>query len=495
MPRTKDDEEQSNSDNEEVDNSDNSDNSDNEEVVKQTKKAVKKTTEEPSPQEEKVNAYINLAKSDVNVKKIVLGEMNDYTIQKFASMSLTDENGKNSSIAILLPKIKLTQGAIPKLSEPDSKAEWAIKSDDKREYVTVPIDPKQESSFDILNNHFGKIDEFMSSESTSKKLFGDEHTKYQYQPIIREPSDESKKKRLKEKKEPYCNTFKVHFNSKKEPHRLITNVSIITKGKNGEKIKTKEMPSTVTEMEKIITWNSSIQFVMLYSGIWAQKSAIVKGSKKLYGIKLKMLTVDVYPAQATQSYTNIDINSEDEDDAELNSKLDDDEKPAQKKSSKKPVADDEPTPAKKSSKKPVVNDDDDDEPTPPKKSSKKPVADDDDDEPAPPKKPSKKPVADDDDDEPTPPKKPSKKPVVSDDDDDEPTPSKKPSKKPVADDDDEPPKKPSKKPSKKPVEDDDNEEQLSDDEPAPPKKSSKKPIDDDDDTISVPKKKSGKSGK
>ena len=441
MPRTKDDEEQSNSDNEEVDVSDNSENSDSEEDVKQTKKVVKKTSEEP-PQEEKVNAYINLAKSDINVKKIVLGEMNDYTIQKFASLSLIDENGKNNSIAILSPKIKLTQGAIPKLSEPDSKVEWAIKSDDKREYVTVPIDPKQESSFNILNNHFSKIDKFMSSESTAKKLFGDEYTKYQYSPIIREPSEDSQKKRLKDKKEPYCNTFKVHFNSKKEPHRLITNVSIVTKDENGKKIKMKEMPSTVTEMEKFITWNSSIQFVMLYSGIWAQKSAIVKGSKKLYGIKLKMLTVDVYPAQKTQSYTNIDINSEDEDDVELNNKLANDD-------------DDEPTPAKKLLKKPVANDDN--EPEPPKKSSKKPVVSDDD--------------------EPEPPKKSSKKPVVSDDNDDEPTPAKKSSKKPA----------------KKPVEDDDNEEQLSDDEPTPSKKSSKKPVDDDDDTISVPKKKSGKS--
>lgn len=427
----------------------------------------------------------NLRYKDIKIEDIVLEE----APKSDGPQTIWFMNQNNTVLKQKTPmrlqtgKIKMTGGGIPQLDSErekrNQKTYGNYKSDEDREFMKIPLDPKQKACND-LKDFMTMLDEHYGSEEFRKKHFKTKWEQYMYSPCVREPqtqdeeenSDEdgkaskNKKKAVVESKYPKLDTCKMKFDTERETHKNRTKLV-----KNVDGKKTRVVADTITEIAKEIRFQSTCKFVFTFAKMWAQKLPSKKGGSKDYGIGFKILAIEYEPGEASNfgGDAEFDSNSDEDEEEEVDTKKSKSKTPPAK-SNAKPNA----KPNAKASK--LDSDDDSDSDKSEEISAKKPVAG---------KKPAKS--ESDDDSEDTPPKgKPgAKKPVAG----------KKPAKSESDDDSEDAPKGKAgaKKPAKSESEED-SEDDAPKGKPAAKKPVAKKPAksesddsDEDSDDIKVKK--------
>lgn len=279
--------------------------------------------------------------SEVNFENVEVGEMDMTQSQPMAHINYF--NSKLQSDTKLLcqtKKIKLTGHGIPQIHDeycPD---------DSKREFMKIPLDPEQEACNE-LQAHLEAADEFYGSEEMKVKLFGKKAKDYEYQKLKRSPQkkddedesdDEDNKKKSKKgkkdgdkKKYPVYDYCKMKFNMhkpKKEKGKKSKEATYnTTKLVRLDGTKKVETPAkTITEIAEMIPFLSEVTLIFYHTRVWAMKTPLPGGSKKMYGVALKIMYILYTPA------ANRGVKS---DDLDLLPSEEDDDTPVPKKQEKK----------------------------------------------------------------------------------------------------------------------------------------------------------------
>ncbi len=139
-------------------------------IEKPTKVEKTNTEESTSEANKKPNIPVYRYK-DIKVSKIDVSEINKDGQQPVAYINYNNSDGKQTKILLQTGKIKLTAHGIPSLTDENSKYGNYRPTDDKREFMKVPLDPDQ-AACNELKAHAKEIDEWCGSAEIRKKLFG-----------------------------------------------------------------------------------------------------------------------------------------------------------------------------------------------------------------------------------------------------------------------------------------------------------------------------------
>lgn len=270
-----------------------------------------------------------------------VSELNKEGQQPLAYINYNDPDlNAPTKILVQTDKIKITSHGIPSLSKEGDKNNY-YPTDDKREFIKVPLDPEQESCVK-LRKFLEKVDEWAGSEEMRIKLFGKRASKYQYQKCIKSPEakdddddsdDDDKPKKGKKaknsgdekKKYPPMDYVKMKLNVVASGSGRINKTKL--KRIEGSK-KTFVKADTVTEVANEIRFLSEIKIIFYFNKIWANKTAAQGATVIPYGMGFKVIAFEYTPHVGKGVNTDdVDFISEEEDD-------DDQEQVQAKKSSK-----------------------------------------------------------------------------------------------------------------------------------------------------------------
>jgi hypothetical protein len=255
---------------------------------------------------------------------------------------------------------------------PEINPEYGIKDDSDRNYVKVPLDPKQQSCVD-LENALTQIDEYMVEnqkdmfevlsklETLPTRKKGKKTVKihgsklYEYIPLVKESSDKTKfdasdvvdddddednthseeeeEVEVEETEEadetPKRNKFrstKLKLDTDWETGRISTVVYVQddSKGTNRRRVTV----NTATDLAKYLTWNCTVRFVVMVNKVWAGKNPMAKNKFRSYGLTQKIKQVLIIPSeyQAKPDYQECAFDSDtDEDESDDNIENDSEE--------------------------------------------------------------------------------------------------------------------------------------------------------------------------
>ena len=228
--------------------------------------------------------------------------------------------GTDTQVIFQTPKLKITYYGVPDLHE-----QYAP-SDDKREYMKIPVDPSQDT-YDVVSKFLMAIDQEYSSDKMKKKLFGKRWEQYEYIPCFRESqaggigdSEDSENSKPKKSDQEKPNFFKVKFDiSSTDTGRK--NMTEMYKMDGDERIPMKL--DTMTEIFEEIPFLSEIIAVIKITRVWAMHTVKKKSETKTYGIGFKFVKIKYFPA--TRGYDEIGFLS-DEDDSDFDVNAIDDNK-------------------------------------------------------------------------------------------------------------------------------------------------------------------------
>lgn len=346
-----------------------------------------KTSNSNYSTEKKSNSTVIYKCKDINLKNLVISELNRSGTQPMAYINYTNTKlNAETKILVQSGKFKLTGGGIPRLSKPEDKNKY-YETDDKREFIKIPLDPEFHACTE-MRQLFEKVDEYFSSEEFRKKFFGKKFKKYQYQKCIRTPQtnnddsesedesgdeDKKNKKNTKNKKSdrkeyPVFDFIKMKFNVIQEGDGRVNRTKLTrVDGKKKYQVTAK----TITEIANEIKFLSELRIVYYFNKIWANNTSSPGSSLILYGVGIKVMAIEYTPPP------NRGINPDDiafmseEDDGT------DDSSTKKSRENKKPVkldsdsdSDDDASLKKSKGKKPSKDDDDSEEEVKPVKNSK-----------------------------------------------------------------------------------------------------------------------------
>jgi len=220
-------------------------------------------------------------------------------------------------------KIKLKYHGIPRLNEEDPRFD----SDEKRDYIKVPIDPEQDNCVE-LGEMLTAADAYFGSEDVKTKLFGKNAAKYEYQPCRKTPQpkedddeDDTKTKKAKahsdDKPRPIIDYCKFKFDTmKKGTGKNVTKINKTKLVRIEGKRRIPVQAVTITDIANEITYQSDITFIGYFSKVWANEQPLPGSKKRMYGVGLKMMAVE-YVRAISKSIKSEDLEllpEEDEDD-------------------------------------------------------------------------------------------------------------------------------------------------------------------------------------
>lgn len=388
--------------------------------------------------------------------------------------------------------IKITSGGVPGYHE------RYYPTDDKRENLSLPLDPEQKEPTRKLREFATAVDKFFSTKEVKDKvvmplckksngtLNEEKFKKYKYSPwikIAKKKDDSSEDDEPKKRKIVVHDSVRMKFHMLKDGD-VRKNLMTIKRVVGKEKIPV--AAPTTADVFPLITLGTTVRSVISIAKIWVNRNPLAGADHILYGVTIKVMAINYTPsvrgAKMPSKFTMRESSSDD-DDTKLD-KSSSDKKSTKSASDKKKKSDSasEDEPVKPSQKKNTKKgSDSEDEPVKPSKKNTKQNSDSEDEPIKPSKKNTKK--GSDSDDEPVKPNKKNTK--KGSDSEDEPVKPNKKNIKKGSDDSDDDVKVTLKKNTKKPPED-------SDDDVKPGKKNTKKPVEDSDDDIQVTKKTTGK---
>ena len=195
---------------------------------------------------------------------------------------------ENDCVILQIPKFKITQYGIPYLGK-------YISSDSQRSFIKNPLDPKQENCLKI-ENILNKIDKFIIDNQ--QKILGNNYKQFRYISILKNPieleefptNNKLEKNKKFEKFRFWNSQFALTY-----PEGLIETSIFITDPLNPLNLPIKENIKTVTEICQYLTFGSEIRMIIMMKKLWAstQKNPLTK--LKDFGIKFKILQLEITP--------------------------------------------------------------------------------------------------------------------------------------------------------------------------------------------------------
>ena len=227
------------------------------------------------------------------------GESRKVSLLKYCGQELIMES----------PEIKTSHYGIP------SYHEKYAPSDDKREYVKIPLNPKQSDDVNTFISALNKLDDYLSSDAVKLKILGEKKvSKYTYCPIVRSPhideDEENEEKIAKAKANPnYCKmNFYRPYNSKS---KKIKTRFIELIPQEGSEIKTMKRIKfdTIDELLDDVRYQALNKYVFSFGSIWIQAGL------KTYGVTIKLLELyTVKPLLGSGSVVSHLMDSDSDDD-------------------------------------------------------------------------------------------------------------------------------------------------------------------------------------
>jgi hypothetical protein len=271
--------------------------------------------------EKKTDSYVHIYRyKDINFSNVEISELNKTGKQPLSYIYYNDPAYPNSQRKLLLQSgwIKLTHYGIPPL---DTERGFYTE-DSQREFIKIPLDPRQDSCRD-LRNHLEDADEWAGSSEIRKKLLGNYANNYEYQSCIRTPQliesfgeDDNDGKKDVENDSP-VNYVKMKFNVVTNENKDRINQTKLIR-RNRDNTRTTVVAKSITEIANEIKYLSEIRFIFMYSKIWVNMTKLRGANKLLYGIGLKIMAIEYIPNNNKSiNVDSIDFRlSDDEDDKE-----------------------------------------------------------------------------------------------------------------------------------------------------------------------------------
>jgi hypothetical protein len=218
-------------------------------------------------------------------------------------------SGKDSTLELQLPWIKLTTYGVPTLNE---KTKNYYKTDTDRAHIRLPLNTEN-SEISVMVEKIKAIDTMMADPENAKKLLGKNYKKYKYSPIFREAivtqlddgsdSDEdSKKKEVK----PVSNKpayIKLKLDLSWPDNNVKTKIfSSELNVESNKRSRTKIDVTTIDEVASVIRYLAKIRCVIKFVKAWAHP--ITKKDPE-YGIGLKVIRVEVDKVEGSSVYKSM----------------------------------------------------------------------------------------------------------------------------------------------------------------------------------------------
>ena len=219
--------------------------------------------------------------------------------------------GKDSTLELQLPWIKLTTYGVPTLND---KTKKFYKTDTDRAHIRLPLDIENSEVSELVDK-IKAIDAMMANPDTAKKLLGKNYKKYKYSPIFREvvaaPTDygsgsESDEDTKKKEVKPLANRppyVKLKLDLTWPDNNVRTKVfSSELDMESNKRSRTKIDVTTIDDFASIIRYQSNIRCIAKPFKAWAHPP-----SKKdpEYGVGWKVIRVEVEKVEGSSVYKSM----------------------------------------------------------------------------------------------------------------------------------------------------------------------------------------------
>jgi hypothetical protein len=219
------------------------------------------------PREHEIHDLDNIAVSDVDCTYVLEENFN-----QFKTLITYGED----RLGIQMEPIKNIGRGIPGLST-EGSCYRGPRTDKERQYMQIALDPRQPPLIS-LEKFFTKLDIKFSSEAFKKKLFGDKHSDYDYDSIVKHPARSYSNNNPKN-----LSYVKFSFN-KFGDHNTTKLISLET----GEFIN----KYTMTEACDRLRFLVEMKIIVCVSHLWISKTKPSPLMKKMYGVKLILDTIE-----------------------------------------------------------------------------------------------------------------------------------------------------------------------------------------------------------
>lgn len=242
--------------------------------------------------------------------------LKNFNINTFSLTDLEIDNERSKAQMICYPRINnatcvfqteeinMTQYGIPPLGD-------FAKTDAQRTTLKFPFDPKQPTC-EVMKNSFDRIDAYM--EKNVDVIFlpinqlQKNPLKFDYVPIVREPSDDADKliiakpgaQPAAEKKEKF-KFWKAKLDLDFATGRVLTKVYVKDPTNPTAKPELVKVDSP-TDLENYLNWNSKIKMIVMMNKMWADKMPKEKGKDRKYGLGFKILQMEITPREKNNSF-------------------------------------------------------------------------------------------------------------------------------------------------------------------------------------------------
>jgi len=190
------------------------------------------------------------------------------------------------------PEIQLETYGIPRAGE-------YYKDDSQRSFIKVPLNEDFSSDVKTFKQSLVELDKIMDSDEMREKIFGSKKSAkgWEYQPLVRESmvqtiedSDSDSDGDGEDAKSSTVQFRPSYFKAKLKTNYETGNIeTVVYKKDNGDR--SKEKVKTLTDLESLVTYRSTIRMVVMPNKLWAAKN--MQGKK--YGITLKITHLEVEP--------------------------------------------------------------------------------------------------------------------------------------------------------------------------------------------------------
>lgn len=218
--------------------------------------------------------------------------------------------GKDSSLELQLPWIKLTTYGVPTLND---KTKKFYKTDTDRAHIRLPLDIENSEISEMVDK-IKAIDTMMIDPETAKKLLGKNYKKYKYSPIYREAvaaptddgsesdSEDTKKKEVKPvtNRPPY---IKLKLDLTWPDNNVRTKVfSSELDIESNKRSRSKIDVTTIDDFASVIRYQSNVRCIAKPFKAWAHPP-----SKKdpEYGIGWKVIRIEVDRVEGSSVYKSM----------------------------------------------------------------------------------------------------------------------------------------------------------------------------------------------
>lgn len=220
--------------------------------------------------------------TDIDLNQIIFGKLEDSPFVKSQKIAHIHYGNEGVSLSIQSPEILTETYGIPRVSEYYTTIQ-------SRSFYKLPFCFERnqhcnEVNYPLIKQFHDKlleIDKYCDSEEFKSQVFGSNAGKYEYQPIVRQPSEEEGNSSYY--RPPYIKVKLVLDQVSSKPYFSVFNVQ------DGKRELTEV--NDFEDLLKHMRFMTKHRFILRFSKLYAMKTAS-GNTKKKYGIVLKLVSVE-----------------------------------------------------------------------------------------------------------------------------------------------------------------------------------------------------------